>query len=197
MALADLPRLGCGRSIDQVWDGIDQAPDEHEGQCGQCQAARTRLQKLNEATRAMRSRDLHDPQLKPRAGLTRAVMAVARAEVRRGKRFMLRTTEHGATEISEQALSSLVRTAATAIPGIVSRRCRIEIHECAPPPTGTTGSTTAAQDLIIDLRVASAAGIDIPRTARALRQEISNAMPAFIGVEAATINITVEDLYDV
>jgi hypothetical protein len=45
--------------------------------------------------------------------------------------------------------------------------------------------------------VAAAQGIIIPRTMEALRQEISNALPAGVGISAGTVNITVEDLYDV
>ena len=37
----------------------------------------------------------------------------------------------------------------------------------------------------------------IPRMAEALRHEISNAIPAGVGIGAGTVNITVEDLYDV
>lgn len=196
MALTDPPRLGCGRSIDQVWAGMGKPPTGHEAQCEQCQAARARLQKLDDATRAMRETDEHDPRLTPRAGLSGTIMAVARAEVRRGKSLGLRTNQIGSTEISEQALGSLVRSAAAAVPGIHSRRCHIDIREEAPQPTGNTGSTGHGRGLVINLRVASAAGLDIPLTADELRHEISNAIAAFIGIEAAIINITVEDLYD-
>lgn len=197
MALADPPRLGCGRSIDQVWAGIDAPPTSHEQGCAQCQAARTKLKKLNEATHAMRVSDLHDPSRQPGAGLTEAIMAVARAEVRRGRILLLLTTTHGTLEVSEQALGSLVRSVATAVPGIHSRRCRIEIHESTPLGPNVTGRALQGQNLVINLRVACASGIDIPGTAQALRHGISEAIPALIGVGAATINITVEDLYDV
>ncbi len=197
MALADPPRLGCGRSIDQVWAGIDAPATGHEQGCAQCQEARTRLQKLKKATRAMRENEMHNAQPKPRAGLTDAIMAVARAEVRRGRILLLRTTENGATEISEQALGSLVRSAASVVPGIHSRRCSIEIHESPGQPPAAAGTAILGQDLVINLRVACAAGIEIPRTVQALRRGICEVIPASIGVKAATINITVEDLYDV
>ena len=179
------------------WAGIDQPPTGHEEHCPQCQAARTRLQRLQEATRAWRESDLHDPELKPGPGLTNAIMDVARAEIRRGKRLLVRTTEHGTIEISEQALSSLIRRAATAVPGIHSRRCHIEIsplrvNRAESTPTGSTDT-----QLIINFRVATAAGIDIPRAVDALRRHISSSLPAALGITAETINITVEDLYDV
>jgi uncharacterized alkaline shock family protein YloU len=204
MALDDIPRLGCGRSIDGIWATIDRPPTAHEEQCEQCQTARTRLQRLSKATRSLRESDLHNPTLKPRPGIKNAIMDVARAKVRRGSRILLRSADNGTTEISEQALSSLIRSAAAAIPGVHSRRCRIEIRSAAASvadedhPTGTTGTATnAGPRLIINLRVAAAPGIVIPRTVEALRHEISNAIPASVGIGAGTVNITVEDLYDV
>ena len=201
MALEDVPRLGCGRSIDSLWASIDRPPTAHEEQCEQCQTARTQLDRLSEATRALREGDLHNPALKPRPGIKNAIMDVARAEVRRGSRILLRSADNGTTEISEQALSSLVRFAAAAIPGVHSRRCRIEIRSAAASPVGVDHpsgtTTTAGPRLIVNLRVAAAPGIDIPLMAEALRQEISNAIPASVGIGAGTVNITVEDLYDV
>ncbi len=204
MALDEIPRLGCGRSIDGIWATIDRPPTAHEEQCEQCQTARTRLQRLSKATRSLRESDLHNPTLKPRPGIKNAIMDVARAKVRRGSRILLRSSENGTTEISEQALSSLIRSAAAAVPGVHSRRCRIEIRSTAASvadedhPPGTTGTATnAGPRLIINLRVAAAPGIVIPRTVEALRHEISNAIPASVGIDAGTVNITVEDLYDV
>ena len=204
MALEDIPRLGCGRSIDRIWATIDRPPTAHEEECEQCQTARTQLQALSEATRSLCDSDLHDPALKPRPGIKNAIMDVARAEVRRGSRILLRNADNGITEISEQALSSLIRFAAAAVPGVHSRRCRIEIRSAAASlasadhPSGTTvDATDAGPRLIVNLRVAAAPGIVIPVVAEALRHEISTAIPAGVGIGAGTVNITVEDLYDV
>lgn len=203
MALDDIPRLGCGRSIDRIWATIDRPPTAHEEECEQCQTARTQLQRLSEATRSLRDSDLSNPALKPRPGITNAIMDVARAEVRRGSRILLRSADNGTTEISEQALSSLIRFASAAVPGLHSRRCRIEMRSAAAshagedPPSGTTGTATnAGPRLIVNLRVVAAPGIVIPLIAEALRDEISNAIPAGVGIGAGTVNITVEDLYD-
>lgn len=203
MALEDIPLLGCGRRIDQLWATLHQPPTTHEQQCEQCKMARTRLQGLSEATRSLREQDPNDPAVKPRPGIKNAIMDVARAEIRRSKRIVLGSTEEGTTEISEQALGALIRLAATAIPGVHSRRCHIEVRSSDPSPAGedqlsrTRGTADAGPHLIIDLRVAAAAGIDIPRTVQTLRQEISSAIPAGAGIRAEIINITVEDLYDV
>lgn len=203
MALEDIPRLGCGRSIDRIWATIDRPPAAHEEHCPHCRSARTRLQRLSEATRLLRESDLHNPALEPRPWIRNAIMDVAREEVRGGRRLLLRSADNGTTEISEQALSSLIRFAAAAIPGVHPRRCRIEIHSAAASPAaedhppGSTGTATnAGPRLIINLRVAAASGSVIPRIVEALRHEIGNAIPAGVGIGAGTVNITVEDLYD-
>jgi uncharacterized alkaline shock family protein YloU len=112
----------------------------------------------------------------------------------------LHSAAEGTAEISEQALSSLVRSAAAATPGIHPRRCRIETRPSpAPQPGGGQASADAADPgthLIIRLRVAASAGIDIPRTAEALRDEISKVVPARVGIGAGRVDIIVEDLYD-
>ncbi|MFF2029867.1 Asp23/Gls24 family envelope stress response protein [Arthrobacter sp. NPDC058192] len=204
MALDDFPRLGCGRSLDSIWATIDRPPTAHEEQCDQCQTARTRLQRLSEATKSLRESDLHDPTLKPRAGIKNAIMEVARAKVRRGNRILLHSADNGTTEISEQALSSLIRSAAAGVPGVHSRRCSIEVLSAAAsvadekaPAGATDTSTNAGPRLIINLRVAAAPGIVIPTTVETLRHVISKAIPAVVGIGAGTVNITVEDLYDV
>lgn len=197
MAIDDIPRLGCGRSIDQIWATISHPPTTHEQHCDQCRAARARLQNLKEATRSLRESDTNNLALKPGPGIKQAIMNVARAEIRRSKRIPLDSNENGAIEISEQALSFLIRTATAAIPGLHARRCHIHIrsHSTSEELPGATAGSATSLHLDINLRVAAATGIEIPRTAQRLRHEINRAIPAGVGVSAGTINITVEDLY--
>nr|WP_233913843.1 Asp23/Gls24 family envelope stress response protein [Arthrobacter polaris]UIK89467.1 Asp23/Gls24 family envelope stress response protein [Arthrobacter polaris] len=197
MALDDTPRLGCGRSIDQIWAGMEQPPTAHEQHCQQCQTAKAQLERLQKATRTLAHNDQQDPELKPRTRVTNGIMDVARAEVRRGRRLLVRTTENGTIEISEQALISLIRVAATKVPGIHSRRCRIEIDAGTGSQTEKSWCPVPATRVVINLRVAAAAGIEIPAAVKALREQISKILPASMGVKAGAINITVEDLYDV
>ena len=197
MALDDTPRLGCGCSMDQIWAGIDQPPTVHEEHCEQCLRARARLHRLQEATLALAESDLADAELKPRPAITNAIMNVARAEVRRGSRVWLRTTQNRTIEVSEQALSSLIRLAATTIPGIHARRCLIEVHSSPEDLTEQVSKGADAPRLIINLRVATSAAINISLAVEELRRAIGKAIPAGVGVAADSINITVEDLYDV
>lgn len=204
MALEDTPRLGCGRSIDQLWATMDRSPTDHEQHCEPCTTAKDRLRYLSEAMQALRENDLNNPVMKPRPGLTNTIMAVARAEIRRSKRILLQNTPIGVIDISEQALSALIRQAAATVPGIHSRRCRIEIRtntgaadDTAPPDNHAGPETSTGPRFLITLGVAAAAGTDIPQTTDALRRRLSGAIPSGVGVDAGTINITVEDLYNV
>ncbi|GAA1496384.1 Asp23/Gls24 family envelope stress response protein [Paeniglutamicibacter kerguelensis] len=204
MAVEEAPRLGCRRSIDRIWATIGLPPTPHEKTCELCQSARARLEELSEATRSLRENDLHNPAMKPRLGITKAIMDVARAEVRRIARILLHTSREGNTEVSEQALASVIRIAAAEIPGVHARRCHIDIRPANNDPScdiASPGSTGTAHHpgphLIVTLRVAAATGINIPRTVDALRQRIGTAIPACVGIGTGTINITVEDLYDV
>ncbi|MGM0929384.1 MAG: Asp23/Gls24 family envelope stress response protein [Actinomycetota bacterium] len=196
MALDDnAPRLGCGRSIDEVWDTIDQPPDAHEQYCDGCRTARASLAQLSEATRTLRAQDEENPGLQPRSAVKDAIMKVARAEIRRGNRIPVHQVKQGVVELSEQAISTVIWWGADALPGVRARRCRAhsrnpEIADNPGPPAGTAVLT-------VDLRIAVAAGTHIPEAAHRLRQQITGMITAHVGLDAGTINIVVEDLYDV
>ena len=188
----DTPRLGCGRSIDEIWATIDLPPGAHESGCVQCQTARASLEQLAEATRALRLDDSNDAGLRPRSGVKDAIMATARSEVRRGSRIPLHRSGDGIIAISEQAFTSVVRFAADTLPGVHARRCHVEF----PAASGDESAADTA-GLRVNLRIAVAAGTDIPDAAETLRLRIISMIAAHVGVSAGTIDILVEDLYDV
>jgi uncharacterized alkaline shock family protein YloU len=188
----DIPRLGCGRRIDEIWAAIDLPPGPHESGCVQCQTARASLRQLTEATRALRRDDSYDAALRPGSSVKDTIMAMARSEVRRGSRIPLHHSGHGILAISEQALTSVVRSATDTLPGVHARRCHVEL-----PAAAGDESAADTTGLRVTLRIAVAAGTDIPDTAETLRKRIISLITAHIGVSAGTINILVEDLYDV
>ncbi|MCG2624372.1 Asp23/Gls24 family envelope stress response protein [Arthrobacter sp. I2-34] len=196
MALDDnIPRLGCGRSIDEVWTTIDQPPNAHEQDCDQCRTARASLAQLSEATRTMRGHDEEDPGLQPRSAVKDAIMSLARAEVRRGNRIPIHQVEQGVIEVSEQAISTVIWFGADALPGVRARRCRV--HPDYPDIADNPGPPARTAGLTVDLRIAVATGTYIPEAAHRLRQRITGMITAHVGLNAGTINIVVEDLYDV
>lgn len=196
MAVNEETELGCGRQIDDVWDRIEDPPDEHELTCPDCRAARASLDELSAATRELVAVDAADTTLRTSsAGLTN-IMAVARAEVRRGRRLPLRQPlpDQVVEEltISEQAVAAVIRQTADRMPGIEAGRCRVEFDESVIPAAQGEAATIKAS-----LRVRVAADLAIPVVVQALRDEIIEVVLARIGIRVSAVDVVVEDVFDV
>ena len=190
------PRLGCGRLIDEVWASIDRPPTDHEQTCADCRSARTALHHLAAVTGSMRDRDRDDPALQPGSRVKEAIMMVARAEVRRSRRTPLATTPLGTIDISEQALSALIRFAASTLPGVHARRCTIsQAAQAAQLPAPT--AAVDVDDVRITLTVALSSQVKIPATMELLRERVGTVVQAQTSIAMQQIDIIVEDLYDV
>ncbi|MBG6218241.1 putative alkaline shock family protein YloU [Arthrobacter sp. CAN_A6] len=192
----DRPRLGCGRDLDELWASIDNVPTAHELTCKDCRNARSALHHLASVTESMRERDREDPDLQPGQRVREAIMMVARAEIRRGRRAPLTTTPLGTIDISEQALTSLIRFAASTLPGVHARRCTVGTVS----PQGFKAASTDpvdVDDVRITLQVALASTIKIPATMVLLRERVGTVVQAQTSITMKQINIVVEDLYDV
>ncbi|RJT74883.1 Asp23/Gls24 family envelope stress response protein [Arthrobacter cheniae] len=198
----DRPRLGCGRDLDELWASIDDAPTAHELICEDCRHARSALQHLASVTESMRERDREDPDLQPGQRVREAIMMVARAEIRRGRRAPLTTTPLGTIDISEQALTSLIRFAASTLPGVHARRCTVSTVS-TDVTASSQGFKIAATDPVdvddvrITLQVALASTVKIPATMVLLRERVGTVVQAQTSITMKQINIVVEDLYDV
>ena len=128
MAIDDIPRLGCGRASTASGPPSTGPPPRTKNIANNAKLPEPGCKDSAKQPVHCAKATCTIPALKPRPGIKNAIMDVARAEVRRGSRILLRSADNGITEISEQALSSLIRFAAAAIPGVHSRRCRIEIR---------------------------------------------------------------------
>ncbi|HEY1156391.1 MAG TPA: Asp23/Gls24 family envelope stress response protein [Arthrobacter sp.] len=188
----DRPRLGCGRDLDDLWASIDKEPTAHELTCEDCRAARAALHHLAAVTESMRERDRNDPDLQPSARVREAIMMVARAEIRRGRRAPLKTTPLGAIDISEQALNALIRFAATTLPGVHARKCTIGADGARRSPAEPVN----ANDVRITLRVALSSTVKIPETMALLRERVGTVVQAQTSISMKQIDVIVEDLYD-
>lgn len=203
-APGERPRLGCGRDLDELWASIDEAPTEHERACDECRSARSALHHLASVTEFMRERDRQDPDLQPGSRVREAIMLVARAEIRRGRRTPLNTTVLGAIDISEQALTSLIRFAASTVPGVHARRCMISTADSASHDRATDSrygrgspDPVDAHDIRITLRVALSSTTTIPAAMVLVRERVGAIVRAQTSITMKQINIVVEDLYDV
>ncbi|MHA7156311.1 Asp23/Gls24 family envelope stress response protein [Arthrobacter sp. TMN-50] len=189
----DHPRLGCGRKLDELWAVIDEPPTAHERACNECQSARAALHHLAAVTASMRDRDRRDPDLQPGTRVREAIMMVARAEIRRGRRAPLDTTALGTIDISEQALTGLIRFAASTLPGVHARRCTIITPGAKPSSTDPVD----VADIRITLQVALSSKVKIPATMKLLRERIGSVVQGQTTISMKQINVVVEDLYDV
>ncbi len=193
MAVKSDNRLGCGRDIDDVWSRTDQAPTVHESHCSHCQAARHSLSDLNDATQQLKSQDVQDPALHLPSELLNKVTSIARAEVRRGNRIPLHRpnqTQEPTLTISEQAIATVIRHASDQLPGIEASRCTARTDEDTP------GSAQTPVTIAVELYVSVSATSPIPDQITELRTKIIDALHTEIGLDAATIDVFVQDLHD-
>lgn len=197
MAIDEEATLGCGRRIDQVWANIENPPDAHESTCPDCSDARSRLDRLADATRDLRAADLADADLVPRRAVKANIMQIARAEVRRGRRLPLLRGEdpaNGALEISEQAIAAVARATADRIPGIHARRCVVTSADDQGLPTTLPSPHPAT--ISINLRVSVSAETQIPATVELLRTKIIDDVAEEIGLVTRKVDVLVEDVHD-
>lgn len=204
----DPNRLGCGRSIDDVWAHVDLPPDPHEQTCPDCQAARHDLGDLAAATRGVVAADKADPALRLNSGATTGILEIARAEVRRGRRIPMEQLRPGAAgdelTVSEQTLANLIRRTSDEIDGLEARRSAVALskhdplNERAPGPETRQPETLAAPaEITVDLRISVAPTAAIPALTRLLRDRLRTAIDLEVGMAATVINITVEDIHHV
>lgn len=209
-------QLGCGRDIDQVWDHLDRAPDPHELTCPYCQAARADLAGLAEATRQLRVDDATNPDLQPGPAVLDRILAVARAEVRRGRRLPLDQPDSDGTTpntVSEQAVTTVVRRVGDRTADIQIRRCSIATISpvgtgSVPAPSGDADAAGSVGALLagpleaspaavaVSLRVSVAHDLPIVRATVQLRSAVVEAVDQEIGIDVTSVDIHVEDVHD-
>ncbi|MBA8796241.1 hypothetical protein FHX74_003894 [Friedmanniella endophytica] len=206
-------RLGCGRDIDQVWDGIDREPDAHERGCPFCTAARADLRRLQDATRSLRQEELDDPALEPSPGVTERILAIARAEVRRGRRLPLDRPGPDQTSdltVSEQAVATVIRRVGDRAGRVEIRSCAVRLVDPGDPSLATDLAEDAGDaaadvppgipsDVTVSVRVSvlSTAGnrASIPAVVQELRDGIIGAVRQEVGVNVVQVDVVVEDVH--
>ena len=106
------------------------------------------------------------------------------------------TTALGTIDISEQALSGLIRFAASTVPGVRARRCTIAGAPAGADPTADpTTSVVDAGDVRITLTVAISSGVRVPATMDLLRERVATVVQAQTSITMQQIDIIVEDIH--
>ncbi len=199
-------RLGCGRDVDEVWATMGSGPNAHELTCPYCQAARASLGELATATKELTAADRTNPLLTVPAQALTQIMTIARTEVRRGRTVALQPAPAGPDgvplgepdlNVSEQAVTAVIRRTADQLNGLEARRCTIRPLD--PPPAG---ATTAGGPLIKPTVIAVTLTVSVSRTARIpdltgqLRRRVTEAVERQVGIAVSTIDVHVEDIHD-
>jgi len=216
MAMSERPssRLACGRDMDAVWDRIGSPPDAHERSCPHCEQARRDLGELASLTALEREAERTAPGLEPAPAVLGRIMDVARAEVRRGRRFPLDEPEvsEPAPEltVSEQAVSASARRAGDAVPGVEVERCVVSLV------VDGRGPWQASPADVLDLRqgpdsygrarpsrveatlqITVPVSASIPAVAAEVRSSVRRRVSSEVGVDVVRVDIEVRDTRDV
>lgn len=189
-------QLGCGRSIDGVWDNIGHRPDPHEATCPFCQAARADLAGLADATHQLRHDDAHNPDLQAGPDVVNRIMAIARSEVRRGRRLPLHhpgPDQVSELTVSEQAVTAAIRRVGDRTRAVQIRRCALKVVPSADAARFPARSPSA---VTVSLKVSVSVAASIPRLVADLRAAITEAVDQEVGMDVRTIDVAVEDVFD-
>lgn len=175
----DLPALPCGRLVEDLWDRLDRVPaDPHTVACPHCQAAAGSLTALRQVTTRLAAQPVQPP-----SDLTGRIMAVVRAEIRRGRDLPLPATPDGPASVSEYALAAVLRFAADHVPGVRARGCRAE------PVAEQPGHARVRLGLAIRY------GVPVAHVTEEVRDRVTTAASHHLGVAIDSLDIHVEDVY--
>ncbi len=208
---ASSTQLGCGRDIDDVWDNIDHPANAHELTCTYCQAARKDLLSLARATRDLNRDDQADPGLQTSPQVIDRIFAVARSEVRRGRRLPLRQPGPGRVSeltVSEQAVTAVIRRTGDRGGIVRIRRCTAEVMLADPAdvapadrsasdvaPADRSASDLPASDVRVALRVSVDSAAPIAVAVNYLRTAIIDVVDREVGMNVVRVDVTVDDVH--
>ena len=187
----DETRLGCGRTVEDVWTTAESPPDAHEQTCPFCQDARHSLHELAEATDALVVQEADAPEYAPDSRVKDLVMQLVHVEVRRGRPIPLLNPLDGtppSLTISKQAVLDVIWRAADGVSGVRARHCQISLEAASQEP----GRPAAVH---LGVNIAVAAGIPILEVTEKLRTRLQEQIASETGLSTRRITVTVEDLY--
>lgn len=200
--LLRVPTLPCGADVDllleQAADGHAVDLDTHQRSCVHCQAALRELTALWAPVAELAATPVPVPP-----GLTAAVMSQIRA-LARDVWYTLEVTGDGAVRIAARIVAALARDAARTVPGVrvaLGRSTQDRLAALAERATfrhrhphaavGVLGRTAA-----VDLAVAVTYGRPVHDIARDIQQHVITILRDNIGLQAITVNITIDDILD-
>ena len=175
--------LPCGRDVEQVWERLGEVEagraDAHELDCPHCRAAGESLAVLRDLTGRLAAQDDEVSW-----DLTGRIMSAVRAEVRRHDLLPLPSPEPGDVRVSVQAVAAVLRFAADTVEGVRARHCRVSAADSA--------------DFAVEVELAIAVSYRgfSSRALDTVRERVTAAASAHVGVRLARLDLVLDDLYD-
>lgn len=194
--------LPCGADVDllleQAADGRAGDLDAHQLSCVHCQAALGEFAALWAPVTELAAAPVPVPP-----GLTALVMSQIRA-LARDVWYTLELTGYGAIRIAARTVATLARDAARTIPGVrvalgrstqdrlaaIAERATFR-HRHPHAAVGVLGRTAA-----VDLAVAVTYDRPVHDIAHDIQQHVITTLRDNIGLQAITVNVTVDDIFD-
>ncbi|MEO6085038.1 MAG: Asp23/Gls24 family envelope stress response protein [Umezawaea sp.] len=175
--------LPCGRDVEYVWERLGEVEagraDAHEIDCAHCRATRESLTVLRELTGELAAADEE-----PSFDLTSRIMSAVRAEVRRHDLLPLPTPEPGVVRVSAEAVAAVLRFAADTVEGVRARQCRVTTVD------SPDYAVTVTMSIAVSHRRFSGQALDD------VRERVTAAASARIGIRLVRLDLTLSDLYD-
>ncbi|MEU8777102.1 Asp23/Gls24 family envelope stress response protein [Streptomyces sp. NPDC048606] len=183
---ADAELLACGRDLAAVWEQAEEAAaDPHTPGCAYCQEALADLRRLRAAALAPAVSPTGAPP--DATALARRVMDVVRLELRPGRTLPLGERDED-TWIYESVAARTLRVAAEEVPGVRAGGCRVAPPDGHGPPR--RGPVTVRLEVTVEF------GRDLRAAAEAVRAAVTRAAQRRLGLELASVDVTVTDLHD-
>ncbi|WP_270240753.1 hypothetical protein [Rothia kristinae] len=177
--------LGCGRTMDSVWETLDEPADAHQRSCEYCTRARESLTSLSSLTEQARE---EEQKLAPAPSLLARVMDFARVHVRRSHPVLAFRDETSEMSVSQAAVASRVRRTVDSFPGLIARRCRVSTEEGALPD--------GEQPLHLRVSMNISPESVYTHYDRNLRTAIIEDLHDELGLRAQTVDLEIEDIND-
>ena len=199
--LLDTVTLPCGADVDplleQAADGHASDRDTHQRDCVHCQAAIAEFAALWAPVTEAAASPVPAPP-----GLTAAVMSQIRVLVR-DVWYTLQTTDLGFIRIAARIVAALARDSARMVPSVHvafgrsthSKTAALTeqatfAHHHPHAAVGILGRTA-----VVDLAVAVTYGDPVHEVARDIQQHVIATLRDQIGLQTATVNVTIDDIF--
>ena len=174
--------LACGRDAAGVWDraaaGLD--PDEHEGGCPHCTAARADALGLEALVHRMAERDQQD--LAPPPSVLDRVLATVTGRFGPPETLAL-PSPYGPARLAVPAAAAVLRHVVDGMAGLRARSCRIVQPGAGP-------------ELDVAITVAARFGVQLTSVTARVRQMVVATGAQALGLPVRRVDIEVVDLWE-